>query len=234
MGHIKNPRVAGGSGKTELVRHVLAEYGWMRSSAITLPGIDPIHRSGRSKPFALRLPHPCGERPLVVLGHSMAPCTEGISSRRWTSRKIRARATRRSTLSSRRASVSRSRGMFYRSLCSFRARRIIGTCGVHSYRAEPLTDAGHYLAMRKRVGRRTGHWISLHDYRRIAATSIPISDPCNVASASQLLGYTTERVREATIIGRTASRPRAAWLGSSNERAGHAGDRQSVTAPHSN
>jgi hypothetical protein len=31
--------------------------------------MDAIYRKGRSKPFACRLQHPCGERPLVVLGH---------------------------------------------------------------------------------------------------------------------------------------------------------------------
>jgi hypothetical protein len=45
------------------------------------------------------------------------------------------------------------------------------------YRGRALTDAGLYEAVRKRVGRRTGCWISLHDFRRIAATSIAIYDP---------------------------------------------------------
>jgi hypothetical protein len=66
MGLIVNPRGAGGSGKTELIRRVLAEYGRTRTAAGPM---DAIYRKGRSKPFALRLPHPCGERPLVVLGH---------------------------------------------------------------------------------------------------------------------------------------------------------------------
>jgi hypothetical protein len=65
------------------------------------------------------------------------------------------------------------------------------------YRGEALTDAGLYMAIRKRLGQRTGHWISLHDFRSIAATSIAIYDPCNVASASQLLGYSNERVTHA-------------------------------------
>jgi integrase len=65
------------------------------------------------------------------------------------------------------------------------------------YRGEALTDAGLYMAIRKRVGRRTGHWISLHDFRRIAATSIAIYDPRNVASASQLLGHSNGRVTNA-------------------------------------
>lgn len=65
------------------------------------------------------------------------------------------------------------------------------------YRGGALTDVGLYMAVRKRVGQRTGRWISLHDFRRIAATSIAIYDPCNVASASQLLGHTNERVTHA-------------------------------------
>lgn len=69
MGLIINPRGAGGSGKTELVRRILAEYGWMRDSAGTSRGMDAIYRKGRSKPFACRLQHPCGKCPLVVIGH---------------------------------------------------------------------------------------------------------------------------------------------------------------------
>ena len=65
------------------------------------------------------------------------------------------------------------------------------------YRGKALTDAGLYMAIRKRVGQSTGHWISLHDFRRIAATSIAIYDPRNVASASQLLGHMDERVTSA-------------------------------------
>ena len=62
------------------------------------------------------------------------------------------------------------------------------------YRGGALTDSGLYMAVRKRVKQRTGYWISLHDFRRIAATSIAIYDPCNVASASQLLGHMSERI----------------------------------------
>jgi integrase len=65
------------------------------------------------------------------------------------------------------------------------------------YRGGALTDTGLYMAVRKRVGQRTGQWISLHDFRRIAATSIATYDPSNVASASQLLGHTNERVTHA-------------------------------------
>ena len=62
------------------------------------------------------------------------------------------------------------------------------------YRGGALTDSGLYMAVRRRVGQRTGCWISVHDFRRIAATSIAIYDPRNVASASQLLGHMTEDV----------------------------------------
>jgi integrase len=62
------------------------------------------------------------------------------------------------------------------------------------YRGGALTDSGLYMAVRKRLGRKTGRWISIHDFRRIAATSIAIYDPRNVASASQLLGHITESV----------------------------------------
>jgi integrase len=65
------------------------------------------------------------------------------------------------------------------------------------YRGEALTDAGLYMAIRKRVGQRSGHPISLHDFRRIAATSIAIYDPRNVASAAQLLGHTNQSVTNA-------------------------------------
>jgi integrase/recombinase XerD len=62
------------------------------------------------------------------------------------------------------------------------------------YSGGALTDNGLYMAVRRRVGQRTGRWISVHDFRRIAATSIAIYDPRNVASASQLLGHMTEGV----------------------------------------
>ncbi|MBP0446372.1 hypothetical protein J8J14_16480 [Roseomonas sp. SSH11] len=64
MGLIINPRGTGGSGKTELARRILAAYGWGN------PGqVQPIHRPGRDQPIAYRLRHPCGGRPLLVLGH---------------------------------------------------------------------------------------------------------------------------------------------------------------------
>jgi integrase len=83
------------------------------------------------------------------------------------------------------------------------------------YRGGALTDTGLYMAVRKRVGQRTGNWISLHDFRRIAATSIAIYDPCNVASASQLLGHSHDRVTNAHYIrarGVVASRRMATLI----------------------
>jgi len=59
-----NPRGAAGSGKTELVRRVLAAYGWPHEGRA-----EPLHRQGRARPIAWRLMHPKDGRPLAVLGH---------------------------------------------------------------------------------------------------------------------------------------------------------------------
>jgi hypothetical protein len=67
MGLVINPRGTSGSGKTELVRRLLGEYGWRRSGAGQ--GLVPIGREGRSRPLGYRLRHPQGGRPLVVIGH---------------------------------------------------------------------------------------------------------------------------------------------------------------------
>ena len=64
MGWIINPRGPGGSGKTELARRILADCGWGQAGSV-----EPIYRYGRECPIAYRLLHPCGGRPLVVLGH---------------------------------------------------------------------------------------------------------------------------------------------------------------------
>ncbi len=61
---IINPRGSGGSGKTELVRRTLADYGWDGSVEVV-----PLRREGRERPIGYRLRHPQGGRPLVVLGH---------------------------------------------------------------------------------------------------------------------------------------------------------------------
>ena len=70
MGVILNPRGASGSGKTELVRRILAEYGWRRHAWLAgADGVEPFYREGRRSPFGYRLAHPLGGRPLVVVGH---------------------------------------------------------------------------------------------------------------------------------------------------------------------
>jgi hypothetical protein len=69
MAVVINPRGTSGAGKTELVRRILALYGWQRGAHDRTVGPEPIYRSGRSRPFAYRLPHPNGGRPLVVVGH---------------------------------------------------------------------------------------------------------------------------------------------------------------------
>lgn len=63
-GLIINPRGTSGSGKTELVRRIMAEHGWQCGGTI-----EPIELAGRSKPIGYRLQHPSGSRPLTVLGH---------------------------------------------------------------------------------------------------------------------------------------------------------------------
>ena len=60
MGVIVNPRGTSGSGKTELVRRIVADYGWDRDGRV-----EPVHRDGRERPIAYRLRHPLGGRPLA-------------------------------------------------------------------------------------------------------------------------------------------------------------------------
>jgi hypothetical protein len=62
MGIIVNPRGTAGSGKTELVRRILAGYGWPESG-------EPMERPGQDRPLAWLMRHPLGLRPLAVLGH---------------------------------------------------------------------------------------------------------------------------------------------------------------------
>ena len=70
MGVIINPRGTSGSGKTELVRRILAQYGWQRSADFKgAGGLRAIYREGRSRPLGYRLGHPLGGQPLVVIGH---------------------------------------------------------------------------------------------------------------------------------------------------------------------
>ncbi|WP_137389483.1 hypothetical protein [Rhodoligotrophos defluvii] len=68
MGLIINPRGAGGSGKTELVRRILEKYGWIRGASCSNTGIELINRPGRGRPFGYHIRHPGRGRPLVVLG----------------------------------------------------------------------------------------------------------------------------------------------------------------------
>lgn len=70
MGVIVNPRGTAGSGKTELVRRILAQYGWRRGAdPASADGLVPVYREGRRKPLGYRLAHPLGGRPLAVVGH---------------------------------------------------------------------------------------------------------------------------------------------------------------------
>ena len=64
MGVIVNPRGTSGSGKTELIRRLLSDYGWGRGGQV-----EPVYRKGRARPIACRLRHPLGGCPLAVLGH---------------------------------------------------------------------------------------------------------------------------------------------------------------------
>lgn len=69
MGAILNPRGTNGAGKTELVRQVMAMYGWER-----IDHVEPVYCKGRERPICYRLRHPLGGRPLVVLGHYEVTC----------------------------------------------------------------------------------------------------------------------------------------------------------------
>lgn len=73
MGVIINPRGAGGSGKTELVRRVLARYGFT-PSVPQEARFAPIARHGRPFPGGYRLRHPDGGNYLTVLGRYERPC----------------------------------------------------------------------------------------------------------------------------------------------------------------
>ena len=61
---IINVRGPGGSGKTELARRILQDYGGRLGARV-----ESILRDGREQPMGYRLLHPQGGRPLIVLGH---------------------------------------------------------------------------------------------------------------------------------------------------------------------
>ncbi len=75
VGVIVNPRGSGGSGKTALVRRILADYG--RGSGKSM---DPIARAGRARPIGYRLRHPLRGRPLAVLGYYGAETCGGCDT----------------------------------------------------------------------------------------------------------------------------------------------------------
>ena len=64
MSVIINPSGTSGSGKTELVRRIMALYGTRMGS-----DVEPVYREGRERPICYRLHHPLSGRPLAVLGH---------------------------------------------------------------------------------------------------------------------------------------------------------------------
>ncbi len=64
VGTIINPRGASGSGKTELVRRILTDYGWNSTGHV-----HRLDRGGRDRPIGYQLEHPFGRAPLIVVGH---------------------------------------------------------------------------------------------------------------------------------------------------------------------
>lgn len=69
-GIVVNPRGTSGSGKTELVRRILAQYGWRRTAESgSIAGFEPFYGAGRRRPMGYRLHHPRSGRPLAVIGH---------------------------------------------------------------------------------------------------------------------------------------------------------------------
>ena len=66
---IINPRGAGGSGKTELVRRIMGAFGWSMNSCLRAAGVLPLYREKRTRPIGYALKHPDTGAPLMVLGH---------------------------------------------------------------------------------------------------------------------------------------------------------------------
>lgn len=68
MGIIINPRGIGGSGKTELVRRLMRDYGWAPDGLGESARVEKLFRPGRNQPIGYAFAHPLDRRPLVVLG----------------------------------------------------------------------------------------------------------------------------------------------------------------------
>ena len=67
MGVIINPRGIGGSGKTELARRIMLDYGWQNSKPAD--HVERLFTTGRDAPIGYALTHPADHRPLIVLGN---------------------------------------------------------------------------------------------------------------------------------------------------------------------
>ncbi|WP_108883246.1 tyrosine-type recombinase/integrase [Anderseniella sp. Alg231-50] len=65
-----------------------------------------------------------------------------------------------------------------------------------SWRGRALTGASLHQIFKRRLKEHTGHDLTLHDARRIAATSFAVFDPENVSVASDLLGHTDFKVTQ--------------------------------------
>lgn len=75
MGIVINPRGIGGSGKTELARRIMKEYGWAADQdGGPADHVERLFRAGRDFPIGYALLHPSDHRPLVVLGNYEKTC----------------------------------------------------------------------------------------------------------------------------------------------------------------
>jgi integrase len=86
-----------------------------------------------------------------------------------------------------------------------------------AWTGRPLTDDALYKMFKMRMFERAGVDLTLHDARRIIATSIASWDPANAAAASQALGHVNEKVTEGhynLASGIQASRKMAALISS--------------------